>query len=127
MHTIDNKTNKVNEFNMVVLTLLNQLENITNISYISQFNRLIEANRLLPIEQFIVHALPLREKILHKDESYFSDEKNYDTDDESIINEILRLKNIYYTLDQESKNNMWDFLHAMLIVSDEYLKLKLSL
>lgn len=123
---MNNKTNKIKEFNMVVLAFLNQLENVTNISYISQFNKLIEVNSLLPIEQFINHALPVRDKIINKDESYFCDESNYNTKDEMLLGEILHLKGVYNNLDNESKNNLWNFFQAMLIVSDEYLVLKIS-
>ena len=43
--------------------------------------------------------------------------------DEATLNEILRLQEIYYKLDSESKNEVWSYLQAMIVLSEEYIKL----
>jgi hypothetical protein len=36
----------------------------------------------------------------------------------------LALKNIYVYLDQTSKDNLWDILQALLILGEDYIKIK---
>lgn len=122
-------TEKIKEFNNIVSSLINQLSDNIGIAYIKKFEDIIKYNSLLPIEQFLIHALPIRDKIINRDVSYFSNETNFSditNDDKDIIDEILNLKNIYYKLDENSKSNIWDFFQAMLILSEEYLKIKIN-
>ena len=122
-------TEKIKEFNNVVSSLINQLSDNIGIAYIKKFDDIIKYNSLLPIEQFLIHALPIRDKIINRDVSYFSNETNFSditNDDKDIIDEILNLKNIYYKLDENSKSNIWDFFQAMLILAEEYLKIKIN-
>jgi len=122
-------TEKIKEFNNIVSSLINQLSDNIGIAYIKKFEDIIKYNSLLPIEQFLIHALPIRDKIINRDVSYFSNENNFSditNDDKDIIDEILNLKNIYYKLDDNSKYNIWDFFQAMLILAEEYLKIKIN-
>ena len=122
-------TEKIKEFNNIVSSLINQLSDNIGIAYIKKFDDIIKYNSLLPIEQFLIHALPIRDKIINRDVSYFSNETNFSditNDDKDIIDEILNLKNIYYKLDENSKSNIWDFFQAMLILAEEYLKIKIN-
>ena len=118
----------IDEFNDIILSLLGQLSNIIGNGYITKFNTIINCNNLLPIERFLVYVLPYRDKILNKDETYFTDNDNYYTelkDDINKINEILRLKNIYHKLDINSKKNIWNIFQAMLYLGEEYIKCRL--
>ena len=122
-------TEKIKEFNNIVSSLINQLSDNIGIAYIKKFDDIIKYNSLLPIEQFLIHALPIRDKIINRDVSYFSNENNFSditNDDKDIIDEILNLKNIYYKLDENSKSSIWDFFQAMLILAEEYLKIKIN-
>ena len=73
----------------------------------------------------------------HKDKmenpEYFMDKK-YIKQVEKIMNlimkiiltnlmEILNLKSIYLKIDDKSKENLWDIVNALLILSIQYLKL----
>jgi hypothetical protein len=120
---------KIIQFNDIVLSFINQLSSFIGTSYSKEFKKIIKYNCLLPIEQFIVHALPLRDKILNKDETYFTDEYDYNVhsqNDKNMINEILRLKDIYIRLDKKSKSNIWDYFQAMLILAEEYIQIKFN-
>ena len=144
-------TDNIKEFNEIMDSLLIQIAPISGTSFSYKFKQIIKYNAILPIEQFLVHTLPYRDKIINKDESYFfmrTDEDvkkvheywgetiklkekvlhNQDNATEEkhkrAINEILRLQNIYETLDQDSKDNMWSIFHALLITSEEYIKKK---
>ena len=115
---------KVKEFNNIVITLLNQLLPFTGVIYKKKFEMIIETNAILPLEQFLVHALPLRDQILNRDEAYFTNEKIYTDSDQNTLIQILQLKDIYYKLDENSRSSICDYFQAMLILSEEYIKNK---
>lgn len=114
----------IKDFNEILSGFLIQLSPTIGSTYASQFNNIIKYNAILPIEQFCCHALPLREKILNKDESYFIHIEKHNNEiknDADTLSEILKLKDIYSTLDDESKSNIWDIFQALLILSEEYV------
>ena len=118
---------KVKQFNEILDSFLIQISPLVGTTYHHQFQQLIKYNSILPIEQFLVYALPLRDKILNRDETYFENNENHmETigQNETILNEILRLQNIYIKLDELSKSNVWDIFQAMLILGEEYIKIK---
>jgi hypothetical protein len=119
----------VKNFNLILKSFLSQISPLVGYFYIRKFELIIKFNSTLPIEKFLVHALPLRDKIINRDESYFADNSNHEDkvgDDDFIISEILRLQNIYLKLDQTSRSNLWDIFQAMLILGEDYIKLKVS-
>jgi hypothetical protein len=120
---------KIKQFNEIFGSFLIQVAPLVGTTYHQQFEKIIKYNSILPIEQFLVHVLPIREKILYRDESYFIDKSNVNTqisDDVSVLDEILRLQNIYFQLDDTSKSNVWDIFQALLILGEEYINIKLK-
>ena len=114
----------IKDFNEILSGFLIQLSPTIGSTYASQFNNIIKYNAVLPVEQFCCHALPLRDKILNKDESYFIHIEKHNSEiknDADTLSEILKLKDIYSTLDDESKSNIWDIFQALLILSEEYV------
>jgi hypothetical protein len=114
----------VKNFNEILSGFLIQLSPSIGSTYASQLKNIIKYNSILPIEQFSCHALPLRDKILNKDESYFINIENNNDEiknDADKLTEILKLKNIYFNLDENSKSNIWDIFQALLILSEEYV------
>jgi hypothetical protein len=115
---------KVKLFNKLLSSFLIQISPLVGKSYHTRFKLIIKCNSCLPIENFLIHALPYRDKILSRDDSYFID-KSIDygntSDDKSMINEILRLQNVYFKLDDASKSNVWDIFQAMLVLGEEYV------
>ena len=107
------------QFNNILLILIKQLSPYIGTSYSVKFETVISTNVVLPIEQFLIHALPMREFIENKDSEYFYN--NNFTDNNDILCEILRLKDIYSIIDDESKDNIWEYLQAMLILGDDYI------
>jgi hypothetical protein len=139
-------TECVKDFNHILSSFLVQVSGLIGTTYNYHLNKAIEYNALLPIEQFLVYAIPYREQIVNRDESYF-DKKSSDHKDDivttlstqineygnviqvqsntlEVLDEILRLKNIYFSLDDNSKNNLWDILQAMLVLSEDYFRYK---
>jgi hypothetical protein len=136
----------VKDFNNILSSFLVQVSSLIGTTYSYHLLKVTEYNSLLPIEQFLVYAIPYREQILNRDETYFdnnSTDYNHDIVDKlssqineygaiiqvdpnsmEVLDEILRLKNIYYTLDDDSKKNLWDILQAMLLLSEDYFRFR---
>lgn len=120
---------KIKQFNEILSSFLIQVSPLVGSTYHQQFQTIIKYNSILPIEQFLVHALPVRDKIMNRDESYFNDNSNHLEkigDNEYVLNEILRLQNIYSQIDDESRSNVWDIFQAMLILGEEYINIKIK-
>lgn len=112
------------QFNNILSSFLIQLSPSIGTTYNHKFEQIIKINISLPIERFLVNALPLRDKILNRDETYFNNIENHNEQinkEEVILNEILRLKNIYCNLDEQSKCNIWDIFQALLYLGEEYI------
>jgi len=117
----------VSNFNEILSSFLVQISPIVGSSYSSKFDLLIKANSTMPIEQFLCHALEHEEKIMKKDEAYFQDSSNINSklkSDSLVMDEILRLQNIWSKIDAESKSNVWDIFQSMLYLGKEYIKVK---
>ena len=137
---------QIKDFNVILSSFLVQVSPRIGTTYNHHFNKVIEYNAALPIEQFLVYALPYREHILTRNEIYFDQKSQTNNDDivstvssqineygnvinvssanMNVLDEILRLKSIYYSLDDNSKTNLWDILQAMLQLSEEYFRIK---
>lgn len=117
---------KIKQFNEILSSFLIQVAPLVGTTYHHQFQDIVKYNSLLPIEQFLVHALPVRDKIINRDETYFTETSNHKDqigNNDLVLNEILRLKDIYIQLDETSKSNVWDIFQAMLILGEEYIKI----
>lgn len=78
------------------------------------------------IEQFIIHGLPQKDKIMASDENYFLG-KNYSDDlenDDYSMMKALKIKDTWQTFDANTKQCIFEFLQVMVHYSEEYLKLK---
>ncbi len=122
-------TEKIKQFNEILSSFLIQISPLVGSTYYQQFEMIVKYNSILPIEQFLVHALPVRDKILSRDESYFTTNSNHVDKiggNEWVLDEILRLQNIYNQLDETSRSNVWDIFQAMLILGEEYINIKVK-
>jgi hypothetical protein len=128
-------TEKIKLFNTIIESFLSQTAELIGTTYYTSFKTITKANSLIAIESGIKFMLPHKDKIFIKDESYFSDDELlidhlntvpkieiYSADE--IINEIFRLKNIYYKLDSSSKEHVWDILQALTQLMIEYCEIK---
>ena len=120
---------KIKQFNEILSSFLIQVSPLVGSNYHQQFQTIVKYNSLLPVEQFLVHALPVRDKILNRDETYFNNTTNHIDkigNNEYVLNEILRLQNIYTQIDEISRSNVWDIFQAMLILGEEYINIKMK-
>lgn len=120
-------TQIIKSFNEILDSFLIQISPLVGTTYHHQFQLIIKVNSQLPIKQFLVYALPLRDKILNRDETYFINSENHKDqikDNNNTLNEILKLQNVYSKLDELSRSNLWDIFQAMLILGEDYIKNK---
>ena len=117
----------IKAFREIVLleSFLVQTSPLIGTTYHHNFLNIIKVNATLPINHAIKHLLNYKDQILNKDENYFIAENNYIEDsNDNILSEIIRLKDIYYKLNNDSKENVWSILKALLQLTIEYKELK---
>ena len=124
----------IKEFNLILETFLSQLSPLIGTTYHHYFKQLTKVNAILPIQQFSNNVYPYKKKIIEEDESYFTDtssrkndiddmQEYFKTDEETTLSEILRLKDIYYKLNEDSRKEVWSYFKALTILSEDYIKL----
>jgi hypothetical protein len=116
----------VSQFNEVFASFLEQVSPVIGTKYQNKFQFYISMDSTSGIETFLVHALPVRDKIMSRDETYFTSPENANRDqssrDNSVLSEILKMQSVYAKLNEESKKNMWDIFQALLLLGEEYIK-----
>jgi hypothetical protein len=120
---MDKIKNIITQFNDILGSFLVQVSPIIGSSYKYYFDQLIKINSLEPLQQFILYVLPHKTKILNKDETYFinkSNNKKMSKGNEMILSEIIKFQDIYHKVDDESKSNLWDIIHALLFLCEDY-------
>jgi hypothetical protein len=129
---------KIKAFNSIIESFLLQTSELVGTTYYTYFKKITKVNSLIAIENGICFMLPHKSKIFNKDDSYFSDDANLITQlntadisqfsqkmsNDQILSEIFRLKDIYYKLDDLSKDNVWNILQALTQLMIEYCDAK---
>jgi hypothetical protein len=121
-------SNVIVQFNEILSSFLIQVVPIVGSTYYNNIQKIVKYNSALPIENFLYYAIECRDKIMSRDESYFLDDELIKTsiEREEKLDEIFKLKNIYMFLDDTSKNNVWEIFQALLILGEDYIKIKYS-
>jgi len=97
--------------------------------YHEMFKKLKLFNATKAIEQFILYVLPYKEKIYENDETFFlskSGEELIGDNSEYTLMQSLKFKDLWQTLTNDSKANIFKFFKVMVYFAEEYLKIKLS-
>lgn len=113
--------NIIKQFNLIVEDLLLQTTTLIGNKYLFNFKTIILYNASMPIDKFIVTILPYKEHIISRNLNFFI---NQEIDCRNYTNDIIDLKNIFLNISEESRNNIWDILHALIILCEERLKCK---
>ena len=111
----------VKKFNEIVNAFLLQITPMVGPKYHNKFELITKLNSSLIIERFLVHALPVRDYILNKDENYFLDTL-CNTGEQSTINEFVKIKTVYIQLDEKTKATVWDMTAVLLFLGEEYIR-----
>jgi hypothetical protein len=117
------KFEKVKMFNQILESMVIQFSPLIGTTFHYKLTSLLKVNAMLPIKEFLLQSMPIKDKILNRDETYFEKDEARETlvdvtkDD---MNDILKLQGVYCKLDKQSKNNCWDIFQALLILACEY-------
>jgi len=117
------KSQLIRDFNDVLGNLLQQLAPKIGTTYHHYFTKFIKINAVTPINNFWYYAEDLEEKIMTKDETYFTNADNHKEKVQNTdkgLDEILRLKGIYEELDKEGRKNLWDITQGLFILAKQY-------
>tara|TARA_A100001015_G_scaffold320771_1_gene448421 strand:- start:676 stop:1044 length:369 start_codon:yes stop_codon:yes gene_type:complete len=108
-------------FNKILISLLSQLSDLIGVKYYNKIKRISKINYLLPLKYSVKFFNNYQEKIMNKDELFFlNEELNKSSLNDDSLNEILKLKKIYYKIDNQSKENLWLNLQALTLLSNDY-------
>jgi hypothetical protein len=129
---MENISDKIKGFNQIMESFLVQSSPIVGTSYHFFFLKITKVNATLPITNASKYLIKHRDQIFRKDESYFSCETNLvndlcDANDKSIdesLKQITMFKEIYFKLDESSRENLWSILQALVQLTIEYCDLK---
>ena len=104
----------INKFNEISLSFLEQTAPITGTHYIKMFKLMKSLNNIAPINIFIRNVLPHKQKIIARNEMYFTEQSRNNNN-----NDIIGISKIYHILDDESKNNVWDIITALVLLAEQ--------
>lgn len=107
--------NIINQFNEISIDFLSQTSPLVGYSYLYKFKLMTRFNSIFAIDLFIQRVLPFKNKIVERDETFFLN-KNIDND---YMDDVIGIKQIYHTLDIQSKENIWDIILALVYLSEE--------
>ena len=112
--------NIVKQFNLIVEDLLEQTTSMLGTKYLFNFKTLLHYNYFLPIDKFTNTMLPYKQYIMAKNTSFFMN-KDINNFEYSNINnnDIIDLKKIFINIDNESKDNIWESLQALILLCEE--------
>ena len=117
----------IKQFNNLLHSFLIQISPIIGSNYLSYYKRFTKINAIAPINFFIENVYIHKTKIINKDENYFNhndDVLKHYNNDQYKLNEIFKLRGLYDKIDDESKNNTWIYLHALIGLTEEYMMAK---
>ena len=118
-------TNIIKQFNNIVEDLLNQTTYLIGSKYLYNFKILIQFNSVFPIDKFTSAMLPYKEYIMNKDEDFFmSSEIEFSGYNNIGYSDIIDLKKIFTNINEESKENIWEILQALIMLCEERSKYK---
>lgn len=112
--------NVIKQFNLIVEDLLKQTTYLIGTKYLYNFKILIQFNSILPIEKFTSTLYPYKERIMNKDIDFFINKDiEFNGYNNINTNDIIDLKNIFINIDEDSKENIWEILQALILLCEE--------
>ena len=65
------KFEKVKMFNQILESMVIQFSPLIGTTFHYKLTALLKVNALLPIKEFLLQSMPIKDKILNRDETYF--------------------------------------------------------
>ncbi len=114
--------NIVKEFNKISIDFLEQTSQIAGRKYLNKFKFITGINNMYAIDRFIKNVLPYKDYINARDEHFFLN-KNVDNE---FMEDIIWIKETYFTLDEISRENVWNIVTALVLLAEERQKLTIK-
>ena len=108
--------NIIKQFNEISIDFLAQTSILVGNSYLYKYKLMTKVNCIFAIDLFIQKVLPYKKQILNKDENFFINKSSDMTD---YMDDVIGIKQIYHTLDNKSKENIWEILLALVYLAEE--------
>jgi predicted nucleic acid-binding OB-fold protein len=106
--------NIIKEFNDISIDFLTQTSSLVGSSYLYKYKLMTKINCVFAIDLFIQNVLPFKNRIVNRDETFFLN-KSVD----NYMDDVIGIKNIYHTLDKQSRNNIWEIVLALIYLAEE--------
>lgn len=121
----------IKKFNDISMKLLTDMSSIIGSSYKTKYRMMSKANSTFFIKKFNLTVVKFKNYIKKRDSKYFED-KNIiinelelggynDVDKQFYLDEYQYLSNIYHNIDDNSKENFWDILNALVYLCEKYI------
>lgn len=122
----------IKKFNNIVKNLLDDMIDVIGKNYLTKFKLITRINSSLPIKKFRLNVLKFKSYIVEKNQKYFEDDSiikkeldncpdiENDNEKEYYLNEYYSFRNIYYGINNDSKNNLWDILKVLIFLCESY-------
>ncbi len=111
--------NIIKDFNQISVDFLEQTSKIAGIKYLTKFKLMTRINSVYAIDRFIVNVLPYKQFIIDKDELFFLNKEV----SEDFVKDVEWIKDVYFQLDDASKENIWNIVLALVCLAEERKKL----
>ena len=108
----------INKFNEISIDFLSQTSKLVGTKYLFKYKLVTRINSVYAIDIFIKRILPHKEQIHARDENFFL-EKSNDSEFNEYMNDITGIKTIYFTLDVQSKQSIWEILTALVYLAEQ--------
>lgn len=121
----------INEFNVTAAMCVEFILSVTNDSdlrfYKKAMDKLVQTDKTIIIEQFIIHCLPHYKHFMENDEKFFIELKSTDINiKETSLIEVLKLRKYFISLNNNVKELIFEYLKLLCNYSKEYLQTKLN-
>ena len=144
---LEQKVNIIKTFNKQSLDLRSQMVDLVGDNELYQLKRkfslVIKVNSTKPIKEFINRIYNYKNQIINKDESFFLSnqetiykKQNIDlvdnlldknnSDDSANFVKSLKLDQVWNSLSDKSKNNIWDYFSILILLCDKYIDYKIN-
>lgn len=121
----------IKKFNDISMKLLTDMSSIIGSSYKTKYKIMSKVNSTFFIKKFNLTVVKFKNYIKKRDSEYFYnksiiidelDNGEYNDEDRQFyIDEYEYLSNIYQSIDDNSKENFWDILNALVYLCEKYI------
>ena len=105
----------IKQFNKISIDFLEQTSKLAGTTYLHKFKIMTSVNSVYAIDRFIVNVLPYKHFIVNKDEAFLL---NKEVSPE-FVKDIEWIKEVYFKLDDMSKDSIWEIVLALVCLAEE--------